>query len=176
MNRTLAESGSCFEVRAHNTASSVVEHRAGDGIGPELVGIDTEQCGEPCTRTIDAALDGADRAIADARGFFVAEARGADEYQRFALCLRELVERNGEFAELNVALLLGLRLQSFGVRAVGVFHFAPALAIFAPEQVAKYRKEPGAHVRPDLERVPVGERAQERFLHEVVGPVHVAAQ
>src|SRR5687767_10302030 len=52
--------------------------------------LDREQIGQAGARTIDAALDGADGAIADRCGLLVRKAGGADEDQRLALIGRKL--------------------------------------------------------------------------------------
>src|SRR5207247_434670 len=72
--------------------------------------------------------------------------------------------------------LLRLRLQSLGVAAVGVLDFAAALAVLGAKQIAQDREQPRGHVGPALERIDIGERAQQGFLHEVVGAVDVAAE
>ncbi|MEA3059407.1 MAG: hypothetical protein QOE50_819, partial [Sphingomonadales bacterium] len=95
------------------------------------------------------------------------------EDQREALILRKLLERLAEFLELHMPGLLGLRLQRLGIAAVAVLDLAPPLAIFRPEQVAENREKPCRHVRSRLERIDIGHGAQQRFLHEIVRPVHV---
>src|SRR5436309_3414246 len=119
------------------------QDRAGRLIGTEVVGaLDREQFGEPGARAVDAALDGADRAIADGGCLLVGETRRAHQHRRLALVGRQLRERDAEFLELDPALLLRMRFQRFGIAAVRVLDFAPALAIFGAEQVAQDGEEP----------------------------------
>src|SRR2546426_10549255 len=55
-------------------------------IGPEIFdAVDRKQFGEPRARTVDPALDGADRALADPRRLLVGEALRSDENERLAL-------------------------------------------------------------------------------------------
>ena len=131
---------------------------------------------QPGARAIDAALDGADRAAADFGRLLVGEAGCADQDQRLALVVGQLGERGAEFLELDVAGLLRLRLQRLGVAAVGILDLAAALAILRAEQVAQDGEQPRRHVGARLERMDVGERAQQRLLHQIVGAVDIAAQ
>jgi hypothetical protein len=51
------------------------QHRARRAVGAEVVGVvDVEQVGEPGAGAVDAAFDGADRALANLSGFFIGEA------------------------------------------------------------------------------------------------------
>ena len=88
----------------------------------------------------------------------------------------QLLKRHAKFPEFQPAVLLGRRFQASEVATVGVFDFAASLSIVRPDQVAKDREQPGVQVRPRPERFDVGEGAQERFLHEVVRAVAVAAE
>ena len=79
-----------FEARI--SAAAAADHRAHRLVGAEILGaVDIEQGGQLGSRAVDAALDGADRAAADRRGVLVGEAGRADQDQRFALVLRQLV-------------------------------------------------------------------------------------
>src|SRR4051794_1001304 len=73
-------------------------------------------------------------------------------------------------------MLLGVRFEALCIAAVGVFHLAPTLAIFRPEEIAQNREQPSRHVCTRLERRNVCHGPQQRFLDEVVRAVHVAAQ
>src|ERR1700726_3292150 len=153
------------------------DHRAYGLVGAEILGaIDIEQRRELRARPVDAALDGADRAAADVRGILIGEAGGPDQNQRLALVLRQLVERGAEFLEFQVRTLGRLRLQRLGVVAIGIFDLAPPFAIVGAEQVAQNREQPRRQVRAGLERVDVGERPQQGFLHQVIGAVAIAAK
>ena len=78
------------------------QHCACRMVRAELIDtLDVEHLGEPAACAIDAALDRADRALADISGLFVREARGADEDQSFALLRRQLRQRDTEFLKLN---------------------------------------------------------------------------
>ena len=69
-----------------------------------------------------------------------------------------------------------MRFQALRVAAVGVFDFAAALAVLRAKMIAQDGEQPGRHICARLKRVDVGKRAQQRFLHEVVRAVDVAAQ
>ena len=116
------------------------------------------------------------RAFADRGRLFVREARRADEKQGFTLAGRQLRERHTKFLEFHPAVLLGRGFQAIDVTAVGVFDFAASFAVFRAEQVAEDGDQPGGHVRSRLERIDVGYGAQERFLHEIVRAIDVAAE
>src|SRR5271155_161443 len=88
--------------------AAAADHGANGVVGAEIFGaIDIEQRAEFRSRAVDAALDGADRAAADRRGIFIGEAGGANQDQRLALVLWELVERGAEFLELQMRVLRG---------------------------------------------------------------------
>ena len=110
-------------------------------VGLVAVGLDDRhQLRQVGAGSIDPALDRADRAAADVGGFLVGEARGADQNERFALIRRQLIERLAEFAEFNLAMLLGLRFQRLGIATLAILDLAPALAIFRAEVVAQDRE------------------------------------
>ena len=69
-----------------------------------------------------------------------------------------------------------LRLQRLGIVALGVLHLAPPLAIVGAEQVAQDGEQPGRQVRAGLERVDIGDGAQQRLLHQVVGTVAITGK
>src|SRR5215213_5853383 len=62
------------------------------------------------------------------------------------------------------------------VGSVRILDLAPALAVFRVEEVAQDGEQPCVEVRPALEAMDVGERAQERVLDEVVGAVDLARE
>src|SRR3954468_607153 len=89
--------------RLGGLAAATTDHRTHRLVGPEILGaIDIEQRRELRARPVDATLDGADRAAADRRGVFIGEARSADQDQRLALVLRQLVQRGAKFLELQM--------------------------------------------------------------------------
>src|ERR1043166_10219734 len=97
------------------------EHRPGGDVRAKIVDVvDRQQTRETGARTIDAALDGADRAAANLGGFLVGEAGRADQDEGLALVVGELGERLMEFPELDAAGLLGLRLPGLGLVSFGV--------------------------------------------------------
>src|SRR3984893_19420766 len=69
-----------------------------------------------------------------------------------------------------------MRFERLGVTSVGVFDFAPPLAVFGAEQVAQDREQPRRHIGAGLETVDMGEPPQQGFLHQVVGAVDITAQ
>src|SRR5690606_19833267 len=93
-----------------------------------------------------------------------------------ALILRRFVERRPEFLELQMGILARLRFQRFSVVAIGILDLPPPLAVVGAEQVAKDREQPCWKVRAWLKRIDIGKRAEQGFLHEVVGPVTISAQ
>src|SRR5712691_4761182 len=150
---------------------------SGRAIRTEIIhALDGQQLAEPAACAVDAALDRAHGATADLGGLLVGKSGRAHENEGLALIGRQFGEGGAELHEFHPSGLLGLRLQSFGVTAVGVFDFAPALAIFGAKQVAQYREQPCGHVGPALERVDIGEGAQQGFLHEIVGTVDIPAE
>jgi hypothetical protein len=66
--------------------------------------------------------------------------------------------------------------QRFRVETVGILHLTAPLAIVRSEQVAQYGEKPPGHIGARLEGIEVGPRPQQRFLHEIVGAVDVAAE
>jgi len=125
---------------------------------------------------MDPALDRPYRAFADRSRLLVREARRADEKQGFTLAGWQLRERHTKFLEFQPAVLLGRGFQAIDVTAVGIFDFAASFAVFREEQVAEDGDQLGGHVRSRLERIDVGYGAQERFLHEIVRAIDVAAE
>src|SRR6476646_6824830 len=85
-------------------------------------------------------------------------------------------QRLAKFAELDLAVLFGLRLQRFGITALTVLDLTPTLAIFRSKMIAQDGEQPSRHIGARLEGIDIGECPQQRLLHEVVGPVHVPAQ
>src|SRR3954471_14574571 len=86
-----------------SSSAVAADHRAHGLIGTKILGaIDIEQRRQFRARAVDAALDGADRAAADGGGVLVGEAGCADQDQRFALVLRQLVERLAKLLELQM--------------------------------------------------------------------------
>ena len=138
--------------------------------------LNREKARQAGARPIDAALDRSNRAVADGGGLLVGKARCADEDERLPLIRRQFRQGGAEFVELHPAVLLRVRLQGLGIGAVGVLDLAPPLAVFGAEQVAQDRKQPGGHVRARLERVDVRHGTQQRFLHQIVGAIHVATK
>jgi RNA polymerase sigma-70 factor (ECF subfamily) len=118
-------------------------------------------------------VDGADRAAANGGGVLVGEAGGANQDQRFALVLRQLVEGVTEFLEFQMRILRRLGLQGFRVVALGVLHFAPPLPVIRAKQVAQDGEQPRRQVGARLERVDVGNGPQQRFLNKVVGTITI---
>jgi hypothetical protein len=99
--------------------SVAADHGAHGIIGSKVLrAVDIEQRGKLRARAVDAALDGADRTAADRSRVFVTEAGGADQDQRLALVLRQLLERDAEFLEFQMRALRRLRLQRLGIVAV----------------------------------------------------------
>ena len=136
-----------FRSLSRDLAAAAADHGAHGLVGAEILGaVDIEQRAELRARAVDAALDGADRAAADRRGILIGEAGGADQDQRFALVLRQLVERGAEFLELQMRVLRRLGLQRLGIAAVGILDLAPPLAIVGAEQVAQDREQPRRQV------------------------------
>src|ERR1700757_3854762 len=91
------------------------------------------------------------------------------------LCVRGVLA-GSHFPWSPPFVLPGRGFQAIDVTAVGVFDFAASFAVFRAEQVAEDGDQPGGHVRSRLERIDVGYGAQERFLHEIVRAIDVAAE
>jgi hypothetical protein len=68
-----------------------------------------------------------------------------------------------------------LQLKRFRIETVGILHLTAPLAILRAEQVAQNGEEPCGHVGAGLEGIKIGPSPQQRFLHEIVGPVGLAA-
>src|ERR1700733_12357208 len=117
------------------------------------------------------ALDGANRTAADRRRILIGKAGSTYQDQRLTLVLRQLVERRAKLLELQMGILRRLGFQSLGVTAVGILNLATPFAIIRAEQVSQDREQPSRQIRTRLEGVDVGKRAQQRFLHEVVGTI-----
>src|ERR1700733_15247503 len=159
------------------SAATAADPRPDRLIGAEIFGaIDIEQGAELRSRTVDAAFDGADRASANRRGVLVGEARSPDQNQRFALVLRQFLKRGAEFLEFEMRALCRLGLQGLGVAAVSVLHLPPPLAIIRAEQVAKDREQPCRQVGTGLERIDVGQRAEQGLLDQIVGAIAIATE
>src|SRR5260370_40208857 len=97
-----------YGFRVNRTPSSAIatDHGADRVVGAEIFGaVDVEQRREFRARAVDAALDGADRTTADGRGVLIGEAGGADQDQRFALVLRQLLEGCAKLLELQMRVL-----------------------------------------------------------------------
>src|SRR5260370_12107441 len=169
--------GPPFSFHFRRSSAVAADHRADRVVGAEIVGaVDIEQGRKLRARAVDAALDGADGTAADRRGVLVGEAGGADQDQRFALVLRQLVERQAKLLELQMRVLRRLGLQGFGIIALCVLDLAPPLAIVGAEQVAQDGEQPGRQVRARLERVDIGNRAQQRLLNQVVGTIAITGE
>jgi hypothetical protein len=138
--------------------------------------VDGEQPRELRAGTIDPALDRPYRAPADRSRLLVRETRRTDEKQSLALAGRQRCKRHAKFLEFHTAVWFGMRRQTLRIGAVCVFDLATPLAVFRAEQVAEDGDQPGGHVRSRLERIDAGYGAQERFLHEIVRAVGVAAE
>src|SRR5262249_4189269 len=109
-------------------------------------------------------------------GFFVGKTGSADQDQRLTLVGWQFCERLLKLLKLDVAVLLGMGLERFSKSAVAVFNLAPAPSGFPPGEVAQNREEANRRGGPGFERIDVGQRTQERLLHEIVGPIYVAGQ
>src|SRR5712671_642339 len=157
--------------------SVAADHGTYGVVGAKILrAIDIEQRREFRSRAVDAALDGADRAAADRRGVLIGEAGGADQDQGLALVLREFVQRGAEFLELQMCALRRLRFQRLGIVAFGVLHLAPPLAVVGAKQVAQNGEQPRRQIGAGLERVDVGNGAEQRLLHQIVGTIAIAAE
>src|SRR5260370_35766638 len=105
--------GPPFSFHFRRSSAVAADHRAHRVVGAEIVGaVDIEQGRKLRARAVDAALDGTDGAAADRRGVLVGEAGGADQDQRFALVLRQLVERQAKLLALQLRVLRPLLLQA----------------------------------------------------------------
>src|SRR6516165_5242888 len=152
-------------------------YRAARPIGPEVrVVLNRQQLCELDPRAVDPAFDRADRAAADLCSLLIGKSGGAYQDQRLALIGGQLVERLTEFRELDAAMLLRISHQGRRKAPVRVLDLAPALAILGAKLVAQDRKQPGGEVGARLKRIDIGERAQQRLLHEVVGAIDTARQ
>src|SRR5690348_10123315 len=60
--------------------------------------------------------------------------------------------------------------------AVAIFNLAATFAIFRTEVVSQDGEKPRGHVRAGLERVDIGQCAQQRLLHQIVGAVDIPAK
>jgi hypothetical protein len=94
-------------------------------------------CSSSVSRSLSRASRSAYRALADRSRLLVGETRRADEKQGLALVGWQLRERHAEFLEFHAAVLVGMRLQTLRVAAVGVFDLTTPLAVFRAEQVAE---------------------------------------
>src|SRR5829696_4554718 len=162
---------------ARSSAAIAADHGTHRLVRSEILGaVDIEQGRQFRARAVDAALDGADRAAADGGSVLIGEAGGANQDQRFALVLRQLVERGAKLLELQMRILRWLGLQGFRVIALGVLYLAPPLPVVRAKQVAQDGEQPSRQVRAGLERVDVGNGAQQRFLNQIVRTVAIARQ
>ena len=66
----------------------------------------------------------------------------ADQDERFALIRRQFGERHAKLLELDPAVLLGMRLEAFGIAAVGILDLAAPLAVLRPEQIPQDGEKP----------------------------------
>ena len=132
--------------------------------------------GEPVARAVDAALDRADRAAADLRRLLVGKAGRPDQDQRLALVVGKLRERRAKVLHVHMAVLLGMGREPRRIAAVGVLDLAPPLAALGEIGVAQDGEEPGLEVGPFLERLQMVPGLEQRFLHEIVGALLVAAK
>src|SRR5262245_38331004 len=68
-----------------SSAAVAADHRAHGLVGSKILGaVDIQQRRQFRTRTVDAALDGTDRAATDGGGVLIGKAGGANQDQRFA--------------------------------------------------------------------------------------------
>src|ERR1700704_4272723 len=103
------------------SAAAATDHGADGVVGAEILrAIDIQQGAEFGARAVDAALDGADRAAADGCRVLIGEARRADQDQRLALVLRQLVERCAKLLEFEMRVLRRLGLERLGIAALGL--------------------------------------------------------
>ena len=138
--------------RESSAASTGCQHRAGRLIRTEIVGaVDGKQFGQSRSLAVDAALDGADRAVADRRRLLVGKTGRADENEGFAVVRRQFGQSGTEFLKLDAPVLFRVLGQRFRIAAVGVFDLAPAFAVFGAEQIAQDGEQPGGHVGAGLE-------------------------
>src|SRR5262245_8952718 len=70
----------------------------------------------------------------------------------------------------------GLRFAGLCVMSGSCLKLAPTLALCGATMGAETGAQPRPHVRARLERVNVRQRAQQGFLAQVVGTIHVPAQ
>src|SRR6266849_3643109 len=148
---------------------------SGRAIRTEIIhALDGQQLAEPAACAVDAALDCAHGATADLGGLLVGKSGRAHENEGLALIGRQFGEGGAELHEFHPSGLLGLRLQSFGVTAVGVFDFAPALAIFGAKQVVLHEIVGTVDMPAERngERTQVRNRRQDGLAHRWI-EIHV---
>jgi hypothetical protein len=137
--------------------------------------LDREHRRQSVAGAVDPAFDGADSAAADLRGFLIGEPGGTNQDEGFALVGGQQFERPAEFIQFEVAALIRQGSQRFRIETVGILHLTAPLAILRAEQVAQNGEQPCGHVGAGLEGIEIGPGPQQRFLHEIVGAVDIAA-
>src|SRR5690606_36733744 len=97
-----------YSITSSRAGRGEVHHTDSNCVRPELsIALKLEDRGQLRAGTTDAALDGADGAIADVGGFFVGKTRGAHQDQGFALIFRQFVDRLLEVFHCQLAHLFG---------------------------------------------------------------------
>src|SRR4029077_8928255 len=167
------EAGSSLALSRSMTFMAGFATRASGGLGDPRLGlggfVHAEHLAQTIARAIDAALDRADGAAGNLRGFLVREARGADQDQGFALVVRQLGQRHAKVLHLHMAVLLGMGGERGGVAPVGVLDLAAALAALREIGVAQDGEQPCLEISPFAERVEMVPGLEQGLLHQVVG-------
>src|SRR6476659_3216457 len=138
--------------------------------------VHAEHLAQTVARAVDAALDRADGAAGNLRGFLVGEARSSNQDQGFALVVRQLGQSGTKILHLHMAVLLGMGGKRCGVAPVRVLDLAAAFAALGEIGVAQDGEQPCLEVSPFAERVEMVPGLEQGLLHKVVGTLPVAAK
>jgi hypothetical protein len=112
--------------------------------------------GQSRPSTVDVAFDGAHCHIAHRSGFLVAQALCPDSQQCLPLACGGRRQSGTKVLEVEMALLVGMRLQPRGIGSVSILSLILALAVLGVEEIAQDRKQPCVEVGAALEFIDVG--------------------
>src|SRR6185295_7071844 len=151
--------------------------RLGRGIRSEFPRrVHAQHFGKLGASTVDAAFDGPYRASRYGCRLLIGKPGGADQNQGLALIRWKQIERPPEVLHVQMALLPRMDGEFCRLFAFAILDLAPPPPAVGKVGVAQDGEEPGAQIRTLLEAFQMVPGFQQRFLHEIVGPLHVPTQ
>jgi hypothetical protein len=136
----------------------------------------TQQPFDLAARARHPALYRADGASADRGGFFVSEAVGAYQHQRFTLLGRQSLESAPEIVEFQPSLLSGGLCINFKIGCFEWPHDGPVASKLVEIEISKDRKYPSLEIRPRRELAGRIQCSQNGILDQIIGSVAAPGQ